>query len=1827
MNGRRNLDMVLAVCVFLAALAGPATGRTIYVDPNGSADFTTIQAAINDPCTVNGDQIEVVPGTYNEAINFNGKAVRLYSADGPNDTTIDGTGNYHVVQCVNGEDANTILEGFTITGGNANGGGSNNYGGGMYCESSSPTVTGCKFSNNSAGAGGGLFNWSSSPSLTDCNFSNNPAGWGGGMHNGQSSSPSVTNCTFTGNTASTNGGGMYNVDSSNPTLTGCTFTGNSAPPSGAGGGLFNWSGSPSLTDCNFSNNSAGWGGGVYNNQSSSPTVTGCRFSGNEVTDEGGGMYNANNSNPTLTGCTFSGNSAEHGGGMFNEISSSPAVTNCIFTGNSATISGGGMFNLENSNATVSECTFSGNEAGWGGGMCNDHSSPEVNNCSFSDNNSVGGDGGGGMMNFQSTATLVNCVFFNNSSANVGGGMLNVYGSLTVINCTFTGNSAGLDGGGMFNDWDSNPTVTNCILWGDVPNEIVNNHNSNPAVTYSDVQGGYSGTGNINADPMFADADGRLLPGSPCVGAGNNGAPGLPAEDMDGNPRIIGNFVDMGAFECTELPIHNVTADTFYDRIQTAIDDANNGNEIEVAPGMYYEALNFNGKAVRLYSSSGPEVTTIDGSGHYHVVQCVTGEDANTSLEGFTITGGWADGPDPNDRGGGMYNLNSSPTVTNCNFTGNSATAHGGGIYNYISSPTVNNCTFTGNSAGWGGGGMYNNNHSSPAVTNCTFTTNSADYGGGMFNYGSSPTVTNCTFSGNSADRDGGGIYNYGSSPTVTNSTFTSNSADYGGGIYNYSGSPTVTNCIFWGDTPDEINGGGPSVTYCDIHGGYTGLGNIDIYPGFVDAGAGDFRLTWYSPCIDSGDNGAPGLPASDLAGNPRVADGDGDGNAVVDMGAYELEAGMSKVGVGTLAVTIEPNEAIDAGAKWKVEGGEQWYNSGEVVSVAPGYHRVEVNELPGWYEPETLLVGYDTLDPNNVWQQNLWVRVIGDMNATATAEYKPAPVFAIGEIPPRDAPHGRIDPCSGLFIYEPNDANDRTAFAVTFRAESGVDVNEQTVEITPIADLALEYEIVSRPVQDFPDPCDDIFVNEILSEGPQTLNGILHDTVRSVTIGGKLIEVADVPHNPVYVYNDNNDINDLTIHGETVVISDPLRLPQTSVTIYAAELCFEGEVAYINTTPIDLRPPPGTETAGLNAGNIRLYIESYGAAGELKGRLIMNGTKGYHGGPPGDDGVLTCTLDTQQPLAWLSPYALKMVIAHARDAYLYRYTAETHDILSEYEGLLSTYMELSDSNRVRVPDANWPFEFEQMHQEIITLVHRIDNGLDYFGNPPDWVPALSFEVLYTVYEQEIERAMRVMYLSYWLQNKEKEITEKETALSNGRSQLWDDTVQAKEDYIICKDLIGPLKARANSIASRVGTADGECYGLLCDLKNKEAELLERAKKNVHEAHKVPWWKTAGRVLSTIGTSVMTGAGAGSVAGPKGAAAGAIVGGVVGSISVLTDDSIMNPNPWPQASLRTDVAKQFHSIDFEQATEGWMDDFNDIEEGDIEANGVGTYLQNLRASAADMADGLWGVKEALKTTSLDNEEVETALSKIKASDPTFNRLVDDVTELMVEKQLFNRQVAAAMQKVATLSNSMTNNVLAIDALNRDASRLNRIVDPRVNMYVKDMERRALARLRKYHYYMAKAYEYRLVEPYPGDLNIDEMIRMMIDYALVDPNGTLSDDDFGALKVVYEEQLSTLAEHILDEFFMGGHVEENVTTEYGLSEEEIIQLNAGEAVMVNLFEEGLFPSDRENIRIVDMNVLDDINVVVTGDCGSYGYVVLTMYHPSISKLQWKDDIYLF
>jgi len=251
----------------------------------------------------------------------------------------------------------------------------------------------------------------------------------------------------------------------------------------------------------------------------SAVLDGFTITGGYATDRiGGGLLNYK-ANPTVKRCVFFDNYASQGGGMANRYSS-PTVTDCTFDGNLAPYGGGGMYNTDQSHPMVESCVFHDN---WTTYL-----------------------GGGGMYCGDSNPTVIHCLFVDNV-APFGGGMYNAAANPFIGNCTFSNNRSNSWGGGMQNEAGAKPTVTNCILWGDIPDEIAFSGSAN--VTYSDVEGGWAGIGNIARDPKFADAEGRLSSGSPCIDAGNNEAVHSSiTTDLDGNPRIINGTVDMGAYE-------------------------------------------------------------------------------------------------------------------------------------------------------------------------------------------------------------------------------------------------------------------------------------------------------------------------------------------------------------------------------------------------------------------------------------------------------------------------------------------------------------------------------------------------------------------------------------------------------------------------------------------------------------------------------------------------------------------------------------------------------------------------------------------------------------------------------------------------------------------------------------------------------------------------------------------------------------------------------------------------------------------------------------------------------------------------------------------------------------------------------------------------------------------------------------------------------------------------------------------------------------------------------------------------------------------------------
>jgi len=336
------------------------------------------------------------------------------------------------------------------------------------------------------------------------------------------------------------------------------------------------------------------------------------------------------------------------------------------------------------------------------------------------------------------------------------------------------------------------------------------------------------------------------------------------KSVTANFALLAIYVDGASGQDTN---DGLTWETAVKTVQKGLDLAPaTGWTVLVANGTYTgtdnKNLDFKGKAILLQSAGGAENCIIDcqisGRGFYFH----SGETEATIVEGLTIRNGRVFGDWPDSCGGGITCLyGSSPTITNCTLSENSARDDGGAVCCYQSSPTITNCTLSKNSADYSGGAVCcfsssptitncalsgnwaiyggavycSSSSSSPTISNCTFSENSAHSGGAVYCYShSSPTITNCTLSGNSAAYYGGAIYCDYSSPTISNCTFSENSASgnygCGGAVYcDYLSSPTITNCTFSGNSADyggavSCYASSPTITNCTFSGNSSAQG-------------------------------------------------------------------------------------------------------------------------------------------------------------------------------------------------------------------------------------------------------------------------------------------------------------------------------------------------------------------------------------------------------------------------------------------------------------------------------------------------------------------------------------------------------------------------------------------------------------------------------------------------------------------------------------------------------------------------------------------------------------------------------------------------------------------------------------------------------------------------------------------------------------------------------------------------------------------------------------------------------------------------------------------
>ena len=768
----------------------------------------------------------------------------------------------------------------------------------------------------------------------------------------------------------------------------------------------------------------GPGHGVLNDQSTL-TIDNCSVRNNQGAGspnggDGGGIYN-NNAILTITNSTIADNFAiifggfGSGGGVYNV--GTLEIVNSTISGNLAYQNGGGVFSA--GSLQITNSMIGSNNAGFyegsGGGIANDGTAA-ISGSTVRDNHASAapngeGQGFGGGISNGAMLTISNSTVSDNSASGSGGGIGNG-GRLAITNSTISGNTAVM-GGGIGNGGSSAALeIANTILKAGTqgPN-IMNNAGTVTSHGYnlsSDDGGGFfTATGDqINTDPMLGplqDNGGptfthRLLTGSSAIDAGDPNFTPPPLYDQrgPGYARVFNGRIDIGSFEAqpigTTLTV-TTTADSGEGSLRDVIAAAQSGDTIQFSAALNGQIITLTSGELMIDKSvtiTGPGVSqltvrrsTVAGTPAFRIFEVIAGR--VVTIQGLTISNGYAPDSNPPFRsGGGIYN-SATLTMSNCALIGNRTDYDGGGIYNdyYGTMLTMDNCTVNNNFASGYGGGIYSGgpltitncilsgnygergggiyNATTLTLSNSTLGSNTAYYGGGIYDsHGSNTTVTisNSTLSGNIANGKGGGIYDT-TGMFLTHSTLSGNSADTGtgGGIYHDSGMFSaafeIGNTILKAGTlgANIVNNSGTVTSHgynlsSDEGGGaLNGSGdliNTDPMLGpLQDNGGPTFthELLIGSPAIDRGDPNFTPPPLYDQRGYARVF------NGRIDIGSLEVQpaptpmptpTGTPTPTTPTPSPTATPAptapQALNISTRLRVEAGDRIAIGGFIVT-------------------------------------------------------------------------------------------------------------------------------------------------------------------------------------------------------------------------------------------------------------------------------------------------------------------------------------------------------------------------------------------------------------------------------------------------------------------------------------------------------------------------------------------------------------------------------------------------------------------------------------------------------------------------------------------------------------------------------------------------------------------------------------------------------------------------------------------------------------------------------------------------------------------------------
>lgn len=613
--------------------------------------------------------------------------------------------------------------------------------------------------------------------------------------------------------------------------------------------------------------------------------------------------------------------------------------------------------------------------------------------------------------------------------------------------------------------------------------------------------------------------------------------------------------------------------------------------------------------------------------------------------------------------------------------------------------------------------------------------------------------------------------------------------------------------------------------------------------------------------------------------------------------------------------------------------------------------------------------------------------------------------------------------------------------------------------------------------------------------------------------------------------------------------------------------------------------------------------------------------------------------------AYLHPYYIAAVMHYANDAFINNHTDEVLQICREYrtaideflsvsdsdgknegihEGVIDNLDELFGSRKDSHSDIDFliegendtdeseitTFELQNILVEINKMLFKLEQGLDYFGNPVGWVPMLSFEVMLANYNNEIDRAIPTLYMYYWLNRVDRTLEDLVQA-SQFAASTTEEQIDANQELLNTLILEIPvLQDEAEEITRQIEI-------LTKQIETLQQQLLAKAIKKVKKKNR---WKKVFGVFTGIVSAVsnvlpffgvpsdVTTAVTGTIS--AGASLAKIISSNNNSVAseILSTLETIGDNPLKDldSSLyKKDKDKDGNTITVAYST---LESYNNVLN-----NQVKPLIKNIE-----------GLSKVLSNTTVSNSEVQAEFNRLLASSSVYQSLIIQAEELNQKKNELVAHLNQVFSDMTTTVSDLSNDALALDAFRRDVFTGNSKRDLNAMIFLERMQQRAKDRLLLYDYYLRKAYEYRLLKPYEGEFNLVGMFERFESIAQAG-DGVIDNSAYSSLSSVFRTTISEMTQKIISGY-NSNYPEQSAPITIEITQDQLDRLNAEESITLNFQDMGIFASDEENVRIVGLEI-EQLESHTEGTLGSSGYMDLNMTHSGLSTFMKDGHLYWF